>query len=127
MRNVELFDKIAKAIEDEPDRYDQAVYGGGGSCGTAHCVAGWAAALEGCTPKMDTWCTVVLPDGTVDKIDSFAQKRLGLDEMDAEALFAAGWRPETRSVPDELRAIGRGAEIEFCYDDDDDPYWGEEN
>lgn len=122
MRNTELFDKIADAIEAEPKRYNQSVFGVDTACGTAHCVAGWVAVLEGCKPKRkkrsehdDYWTNLVLPNGDWGDVEQFAQEKLGLTETDADNLFDGDWHPPTGStVPAALRAIGRGADIECC-------------
>jgi hypothetical protein len=45
--NVRLLRKIQKAIVKAPTKYDQDVTI---SCGTTHCIAGWALVLDGQDP-----------------------------------------------------------------------------
>ena len=109
--NSELFRKIADVIEHNPDGYNQRKWGFGvhdndakacrhipadqvHTCGTSHCIAGWAVAL---TPVDQR------PAGEV----SFAARELlGLGESESHFLFAPNWSPkEGVTVPGELRRI----------------------
>lgn len=92
IRNRELFDKIADQIEQHPETYDQNHY----RCGTAHCVAGHAVAISGL--EMSQWDT-----------EAAARELLGLTDDEGDTLFNMYWRPPAgMTVPEALRAIGRG-------------------
>ncbi len=118
MRNTELFDLIADTIEKRPESYNQSSWG----CGTSFCVAGHAAALSGCKPTAFDW-EYILPPENDDTglegddegeiyVETWAAKKLGLSTDDCE-LFDCSWEPpEGMTVPEALRAIGRGADIE---------------
>lgn len=131
-RNRALFDKIAAAIAAQPHHYDQETFGEQCqySCGTAHCIAGWAAKLTGHRPKVvypknesrpavPIWSTVfakgkeATPGNELNVVD-VARDALGITETEASSLFAAGWEPDgvVHSVTTALRALGRGASIE---------------
>lgn len=115
-RNRALFDKIADAIARRPHHYDQTVLGETceHSCGTAHCVAGWAVALSGYKPgEGNDWNKVRKGRGPA--VDSWSEgyKLLGLTPREANTLFAPHWKPDgvVHSVVSALRAIGRGADV----------------
>lgn len=124
-RNTELFDKIADQIEREPQSYDQETWGREAKtpCGTAHCVAGWAAALEGYLPMMGTdWNFVMAPNDTgltegtrieaALDVEGVGAELLGLTEDEADALFHSDWEPgPNETVPEALRAIGDGEPV----------------
>lgn len=128
IRNRELFRKIADTIEKDPKSYNQQDWG----CGTSFCVAGHAAHLSGCKPSYvnddgsEAWDECFPPDnetvdvsscdhttyGAVDTGD-YAILKLGISDDDSDVLFGKGWvPPEGMTVPDALRAIGDGAEID---------------
>ncbi len=114
MRNTELFNRIADRIEKDPDTYNQHEWG----CGTKFCVAGHVAVELGCKSSGvnsfgdPIWSLIITPSGHRMATHDFARERLGLDDDDAYELFDAGWLPrDGGSVPDALRAIGRGEEI----------------
>ena len=84
--NTELLLKVADAIEEHPDLYDQSSYGRMKDplkCGTPCCVAGWALALS--------------PGGfrgvgiDVDDISLLAGVRLGLGFLGRGELFCDIW------------------------------------
>ncbi len=112
-RNTKLFDQIADAIEKEPDRYDQLDYETKTSCGTAYCVAGWAAHLSGyVSTGANFW---QLSGGSQPiYIHTLAGDLLGLNDDEATDLFDDEWTPAHPvwdNVPDSLRDIGRGGDI----------------
>lgn len=121
-RNTELFNRIADAIELRPESHKQGAWG----CGAAFCIAGHAAHIRGCTPFInpdgsESWALVTPPGGceTVTTHD-FAREALGLDPLEAGDLFDAMWSPlEGKTVPEALRAFGRGDEIN-AYDEEDE-------
>jgi len=116
MRNVEMFDKVAKAIEDSPERYDQNDYAVEKSCGTAYCIAGWTAYLDGWQFDIgddgwfSDWVHKTGTDIREEKlIDVVAEELLGVSNAESDVLFASNWiPPKGMSVPDALRGIGRG-------------------
>lgn len=95
--------RVADAIEQHPEQYDQSDWKTKQSCGTnSYCVAGWAQHL--CFPRQE-FSEVTTP--------LCAAKLLALTEDEAVALFSATWEPhEGLSVPDALREIAGGATIE---------------
>jgi len=122
-RNVEMFDRVADAIEAAPEQYSQQVYGLEGPCGTMYCVAGWAAHLAGWEPTLrrkvvnGIWVDssdehsyiTVQKDGTKQFVSVVARKLLGLTKKEDYALFEGSWVPPSgMTVPEALRAIGRG-------------------
>ena len=107
-RNTDLFFEVAEAIEKHPQRYDQRSCYGNNECGTTACIAGWTLALT------EHQGDLTAADRAYDsEIFSPAGDALGLSEYEAEHLFDAWWKPhDGLSVPDALRKIGEGAEIE---------------
>ncbi len=106
-RNTELFHSIADAIRTEPAHYNQHTFGKRAtehsrhSCGTAHCIAGFAAALSGYIGGEYTdilgfnrgWQVVSLPDEGFLSIEPLATELLGLTPGETETLFNPYWRP----------------------------------
>lgn len=135
-RNRELFYKIAAQLDREPESYDQETWGRREAktpCGTAHCVAGWAAALGGykSSTKDSSWSFVVTPEQlklptskrmlVSRNVETLGAELLGLTEGEADALFDCGWEPGPReTVPEALRAIGDGAPVNTEHMEDDD-------
>lgn len=61
------------------------------SCGTACCVAGWAAVLSGAKPAIainGAYNVVELPDGRDYSVSGYARELLGLTEKQSDVLFA---------------------------------------
>lgn len=132
-RNRKLFYRVAEYIETYPERYDQGEWGvdlveneifDGKeiSCGSHMCIAGTTAALSGYSPTVYNrgfdgsqwnWVTVVDSEGTEEIVDTVAGDQLGLSKDDRNNLFMGNWRPaEGMTVPDALRALGDGADLE---------------
>lgn len=122
-RNRDLFRRIADTIEANPDLYDQTAYGSPTSCGTAHCIAGHAAAISGCQPNdWGMWSTVRAP-GREELRDTHdvAAELLGLNAEEADDLFNGSWEPPAgQTVAEAFRAIGDGARIMPTEEDDHD-------
>lgn len=90
-------------------------------CGTAHCIAGWAMRLAGWTvvwrTEDDGWyLDWIDTNGNVNHTPNHANigaRLLGLDVVDAAQLFSTSWGPPAgMTVPDALRAIADGADID---------------
>lgn len=148
-RNSKLFYQIADVIETYPERYRQQIWGAvphdahgtpltdengdqildtvifdgvKHTCGTSHCIAGWAAALNddkvlptsGPYARHSDYTFIqIIDDGTIISTSDWATQELGLTYSEANLLFAASWRPvDNMSASDALRALGDGASIE---------------
>lgn len=109
MRNQELFNKIADQIEAHPESHDQLDWGN--SCGTEHCIAGWAAHLSGWRPTVGRdfvgWDHVTKGQDS-GYIWEVASDLLGVGDRE-RLLFYERWTSE--DVPASLRSFGAGAEI----------------
>ena len=126
MRNKELFYRIADHIEMHPELYDQVVWREQVPCGTVHCVAGTAVALEWSEsawrhdPDDDPELNPVMDFAVVDPatghrvpVSRAAQRLLGLSEAEAEVLFFSSWEPsDGLTVPQALRLIGNGSLVD---------------
>lgn len=119
-RNKELFQAIADQIRKDPHSYDQADWGCESKatpCGTAHCIAGWAAQLSdgqflrsehngkpiyglviphqkdfGKHPSLRAMRSRL--SKTV-SVSNYARVVLGLTDEDADKLFDANWQPHS--------------------------------
>ena len=109
-RNTELFEKIAKQIEDHPRSYDQRFWSAENpeTGETCHCIAGWAVEIQA---RSDRKRPVAYVDTSRGYLGA-GQDLLGLTEPEARTLFNAGWKPRDGTVPQALREIGAGAPIE---------------
>jgi hypothetical protein len=114
---------IADQIEQHPGLYNQWAYASPAAeeCGTAYCIAGWAAHLRGWepdTPAEGDWEwrypeRAVSGGWITDDVAAIAAELLGLDEDDAALLFAEWWKPRLGlTVPGALRAIANGEPVE---------------
>lgn len=154
IRNSNLLRQVANIIESHPERYNQRAWGTvavgaddglqrfdvsvgtlaaarslaaknvGGACGTAHCIAGHAAAASGYGPAVVDWYVTnddyVVTWSEVSKLGSdpastegVAADLLGLTDTEAAILFEAGWKPrDGMSVPTALRRLAQGWGIE---------------
>ena len=124
MRNAELINKVADAIEAHPDRYDQEVWTSDGrwksldvhTCGTAFCIAGWAVAV-------DHWETGAWGRVHSDETDQVARQLMGLTPREGHFLFGPEWLPNAdmaeldephlraKHVANALRDIADGASV----------------
>lgn len=115
-RNEELFLAVAAVIEEKPNRYRQDVwYARRDRCGTTACIAGWAAAIAIKNGDVNRARKAWDDPTSEDFFDpqDVAGKALGLTDDEREKLFDGSWKPhDGLSVPDALRKIGEGAEIE---------------
>ena len=111
---------IADQIELEPGSYDQGTYGckeKQSSCGTAHCIAGWSAKLDGWSPRIGHgWGLLIRggDDGMLEyaACEEVAGKNMGVCEEDYEVLFNVDWEPiDSMTVPQALRALADGASV----------------
>ncbi len=134
-RNKELFHAIATAMREEPKHYNQGEWGlnaiGGltsHSCGTAHCIGGFAVALSGYKPTRKDWTRVT--DSlwpwfrAGESTPETAQALLGLSNQEAGDLFSASWRPKDAAasavrgealvslVADAMDLLAEGASIQ---------------
>lgn len=116
-RNTDLFFAVAEAIEDDPRRYCQdSWYDRRRGCGTTACIAGWAAAIVAKAGDLNR-ARRAWDDDPLFLASDIAQDALGLTDDEAYDLFNATWQPhDGLSVPDALRKIGEGAEIEDVTD-----------
>lgn len=116
MRNKELFYKIAEVVEHSPQLYNQHSWGKITSCGTVHCIAGWAAALSGYrrtgSGEHINWLIVRDHLGAEALVYNVARELLGIREEEADELFSFDWEPEEgKTVAQALRDFGNGAAI----------------
>lgn len=130
-RNRELFEKIAAQIEETPDRYNQNEWRDtNNTCGTAYCVAGWAVALakgedwfeenESSTTVVETFrmdgSSMLTTEPYVPSalIMDTAVEELGIDDEEADVLFAGTWMHEQPigDVAGALRDIANGRSIQ---------------
>ena len=111
-RNIEMFDRVADAIEAHPEKYDQTTFGRKTECGTAYCVAGWTAYLDGWKPSTSGDFFCVTKGDHRRSVIGVAHKLLGLVSYESADLFDSNWCPpwqrERMTVPEALRKIGRG-------------------
>lgn len=118
--NTDLLMQVREKIVNEPEKHHQGSYAiarsdprKGVDCGTAHCVAGWAAVLDGQQLKWDDggdlWDASLLADGTM--ISVHAQAALGLTYGEQSQLFAgSNTRPEVLAMLDKLITAGKNGE-----------------
>lgn len=126
-KKADLFDKIATVIERNPSRWNQNTWMQGWKvlthrlkvndhvetvhCGSAHCIAGWAAVLDGGHAIDDN---VVMRNGHQVEWEDAGRRALGITEKQANTLFDSRWKPDkqtARLAAKALRAIGNGASI----------------
>lgn len=98
--NVPLLTKVLDHVTAHPEEWNQTVWAVEHSCGTACCVAGWAAVMAGYELKFDgsavcgCGCTDALDGDTAsytttgEFISDVAQRELGLTESQAKTLFS---------------------------------------
>lgn len=101
--NIELLRKIKAEIVAEPDAFRMDVW----TCGTAHCIAGWAIQLSGL--MFDPVIEEERPADTVGGRSAMdvAAELLHISDDEAMALFlVSGWPDDTSAaydaIPDEL-------------------------
>lgn len=90
--NTELLARVRDHILEEPRRYDQTTFGEASEdapCGTAACIAGWAAHLSGRVSLKK----LRAPMNPVREIRQTAQRALGLTDEEARVLFTGDPTP----------------------------------
>lgn len=124
MRNAELLEKVAEAIEDHPDNWDQAriLTGPAGfervdlDCGITMCIGGWAMFLQG-------WSLMQMQTASMRDIAT----ELGLTtEEEIDLLFLGGMESRQhanahKEVAEWLRSLARGESARTAM-----PDWWEE-
>ena len=93
--NLDLMRAVREQITKHPETHDQTSWGERTKCGTTHCIAGWACALNGDTIQWEpdesvgeSASSVTTKDGQL-PIDDRARELLGLDDFEASDLFYA--------------------------------------
>jgi hypothetical protein len=113
-RNVAAIVEVADWIDTHPHLHDQRYWASQTDCGTAFCVAGVRAHLDGWHPLVADGelvdCRYIAADtGTETLIADHAKQRLGLTENEAAFLFSYQWQPaEDGTVGDALRRFAAG-------------------
>lgn len=135
----EILTFVADLIEFHPEVYDQGQWGQDDedptevewhdatvACGTKACIAGHVVAAAGYHPTknlfngkvIQTWGRVSKEKGvdydnrrSTHDVSTLAAELLGLNDEDADTLFAEWWEPVT-TVPEALRAIRDGIPVE---------------
>lgn len=119
-RNAELLHAIADRIETDPRSYNQYLWGKVGTCGTKHCIAGWAVHLHDGEEAIDfrrvglfrKHATRVEVDHKLVHIAHRAQTLLGINQAESDVLFRGRWKPRGEMTPAEaLRRFADGASI----------------
>jgi len=77
--NKELADRAIKAIETNPNEWEQGMW----RCGTSMCFAGWVAHMAGATWATNDRCSedylmVITPDDRKMAVPAFALEQLGI-------------------------------------------------
>lgn len=119
--NVDLLMQVREKIVNEPEKHNQGSWATaqsdpreGGDCGTAYCVAGWAAVLDG--QELDWQCGSIgwmasWLAGMDRAIDTHARIVLGLTENEAFRLFLAeNRRDDVLDMLDRLIEAGKNGE-----------------
>jgi hypothetical protein len=96
--NIEMFDFVLEKIEADPGSFAQNFWATRTECGTAFCIAGHAATLDGSKPLWDTGWTprdnvaisVLTPEGFEKLIGDHGREVLGLTELQAQFVFHPG-------------------------------------
>lgn len=120
--NVDLLMQVREKIVNEPEKHDQMSWARalsdprkGGDCGTAYCVAGWAAVLDGqemswaFSPHANEWRSPYLANGQA--VWRYAQEALGLDSSEEGTLFDGdNSRESVLDMLDRLIEAGKNGE-----------------
>lgn len=119
--NTDLLMQVREQIVTEPETHRQGVWAvaqsdprKGGDCGTAYCVAGWAAVLDGQQLDWDEigngeWDASLIVGGAL--ISDHAQDALGLTYTEQCQLFRGdNTRPEVLAMLDKLITAGKNGE-----------------
>ena len=129
-----LMHAIADVIELDPTRYDQSdwVKVDGANvpdveeklkvvvehgCGSAFCIAGWAAVLEYDRLDDQQKRVQLLVDIEESGFAAVAEDLLDLSFYEGDDLFASRWKPKPgMTVPEALRRIAEGGSVESVTD-----------
>lgn len=108
--NVDLMLEIREQITSHPETHDQNVWGYQDSCGTTHCIAGWASALTGAHLdwRKEFGATQLVHADDEDP-DDYARRVMGLDGPTAQRLFFECNNCEALTLLDELIEQGKNA------------------
>lgn len=118
--NLPLLRQVREQIEKHPETWDQSLWFS--ECGTAACVAGWAAALTGgrradfgekhlsssllvAVPDDHEYDVVVVKGQRLVFVDDRAQRLLGIDDKTGDELFNGNaTMADVRRIMDEIEA-----------------------
>lgn len=91
--NVDLMLEVKNIIESNPDAHDQRTWGMQASCGTTHCIAGWAVHLAGGefvwvdSERGTKVAEIATLNGELHDVDGLAQDLLGISDDEVPNLF----------------------------------------
>ena len=118
--NLDLMRAVREQITKHPETHDQTSWGERTECGTTHCIAGWACALNGDAllwesddedddgRRLETASMLDIEDGWI-TIPERAQEILGLDNAWANQLFFESSEDQALAKLDELIKKGERA------------------
>lgn len=110
--NVDLMLEIREQITSHPGTHNQDSWGEQSSCGTTHCIAGWACAMTGAHLNWYTdhhgytWLRTV---NDSEDPEVYAGRTLGLDEDAAKRLFYSMTKDAALTFLDKLIEEGKNA------------------
>lgn len=88
--NVELLTRVKEAILAAPQLLDMSDWNHPINCGTAHCIAGWACALDGWEMQSPiNSCMITKPDNRNSDTEQVARDLLCLSSEQSDKLFYA--------------------------------------
>lgn len=91
--DVELLKKVRDKVTSDPEAHYQANWGRKTSCGTTHCIAGWAAVLDGAAVDWeddgDGYWEAATVNGCAQHIETYAKEALGLTWEEASIFYAS--------------------------------------
>lgn len=113
--------KLMRAVADKLESlrgkrsglWDQGTFAAETSCGTAHCIGGWAIVIDGkYAKKLERWAdNVVCPRFSPWRT---AGRLLGITRTESDELFSGGfmWGKTSQQVADRLREFARKGRVE---------------
>ncbi|MET0426648.1 MAG: hypothetical protein ABW046_22465 [Actinoplanes sp.] len=111
MANIELLDKIITQIEEHPELWNQGVWAAPTECGTAYCVAGWAASMTLAGPLELHGSMFIDADGVRHVWATYGADVLGITDSQADELFNGGNDLETIKEMRDALAANPGADL----------------